>query len=157
MKYSIPFTSVVILRPDPPMGGANRVPLLKKTSSSAVMLKCVSPKGFDWQNFIQTDVMSNWLLYILSFGLTKFLLSLTMTDKSQNFSTSLPQTSKLCTATNRMHSNDLEACWKKWCNSYAPGLKGPPGASSVWIIRLSVCPFVRLSVIPSRLQTKCNI
>ena len=38
-------------------------------------------------------------------------------------------------------------------NFYAPGLKGPPGASSVWIVRLSVC----LSVIPSRLQTKCNI
>ena len=34
-------------------------------------------------------------------------------------------------------------------NFYAPGLKGPPGASSNWI----VC----LSVIPSRLQTKCNI
>ena len=28
---------------------------------------------------------------------------------------------------------------------YAPGLKGPPGASSVWI----VCPSVRLSVCPS--------
>ena len=36
---------------------------------------------------------------------------------------------------------------------YAPGLNGPPGASSNWIVRL----FVRLSVIPSRLQTKCNI
>ena len=46
-------------------------------------------------------------------------------------------------------------------NFYAPGLKGPPGASSNWIVRLSVrpsvCLFVRLSVIPSRLQTKCNI
>ena len=43
----------------------------------------------------------------------------------------------------------------------APGLKGPPGASSVWIVCqsvcLSICPFIRLSVIPSRLQTKCNI
>ena len=29
---------------------------------------------------------------------------------------------------------------------YAPGLKGPPGASSVWIVRLSVCVFVRNSV-----------
>ena len=38
-----------------------------------------------------------------------------------------------------------------------PGLKGPLGASSVWIVRLSVCPSVRLCVIPSRLQTKCNI
>ena len=36
---------------------------------------------------------------------------------------------------------------------YAPGLKGPSGASSNWIVRLSVC----LEVIPSRLQTKCNI
>ena len=26
---------------------------------------------------------------------------------------------------------------------YAPGLKGPPGASSVWIVRPFVCPFVR--------------
>ena len=24
---------------------------------------------------------------------------------------------------------------------YAPSLKGPPGASSVWIVRLYVCPF----------------
>ena len=40
---------------------------------------------------------------------------------------------------------------------YAPGLKGPPRASSVWIVRPSVCPFLRLSVIPSRLQAKCNI
>ena len=31
-------------------------------------------------------------------------------------------------------------------NFYAPGLKGPPGASSVWIVRPSVCPSVRLSV-----------
>ena len=29
---------------------------------------------------------------------------------------------------------------------YAPGLKGPPGASSVWIVRPSVRPFVRPSV-----------
>ena len=29
---------------------------------------------------------------------------------------------------------------------YAPGLKGPPGASSVWIFCLSVRPFVRPSV-----------
>ena len=40
---------------------------------------------------------------------------------------------------------------------YVPGLKGPPGASSNQIVcpsvRLSVCP----SVIPSRLQSKCNI
>ena len=52
---------------------------------------------------------------------------------------------------------------------YAPGLKGPPGASSVWIVRpsvrlsvrLSVClsvrPSVCPSVIPSRLHSKCNI
>ena len=32
------------------------------------------------------------------------------------------------------------------CNFYAPGLKGPPGASSVWIVRPSVCLSVRLSV-----------
>ena len=32
---------------------------------------------------------------------------------------------------------------------YAPGLKDPPGASSNWI--------VGLSVIPPCLQTKCNI
>ena len=38
-------------------------------------------------------------------------------------------------------------------NFYAPDLKGPPEASSVWIVRLSVC----LCVIPSRLQTKSNI
>ena len=38
-----------------------------------------------------------------------------------------------------------------------PGLKGPPGASSNRIVCLSVRPFVRLSVIQSRLQTKCNI
>ena len=35
---------------------------------------------------------------------------------------------------------------------YAPGLGGPSGASSNQIVRLSV----RLSVIPSRLQTKSN-
>ena len=29
---------------------------------------------------------------------------------------------------------------------YAPDLKGPPGASSNRIVRLFVCPFVRLSV-----------
>ena len=29
---------------------------------------------------------------------------------------------------------------------YAPGLKGPPGASSNWIVRLSVCPSVCNSV-----------
>ena len=29
---------------------------------------------------------------------------------------------------------------------YAPGLKGPPGASSNWIVRPFVCPSVRLSV-----------
>ena len=44
---------------------------------------------------------------------------------------------------------------------YVPGLKGPPGASSNWIVRLSACLSVLLSaclsVIPSRLQTKCNI
>ena len=40
---------------------------------------------------------------------------------------------------------------------YAPGLKGPPWASSNRIVRLSICLSVRLSVIPSRLQTKCNI
>ena len=38
-----------------------------------------------------------------------------------------------------------------------PGLKGLPGASSYRIVRPSVCLFVRLSVIPSRLQKKCNI
>ena len=32
---------------------------------------------------------------------------------------------------------------------YAPGLKGPPGASSVWIVCLSVRPSVRPSVCPS--------
>ena len=31
---------------------------------------------------------------------------------------------------------------------YAPGLKGPPGACSSRIVRLSVRPFVRLSVCP---------
>ena len=31
-------------------------------------------------------------------------------------------------------------------NFYAPSLKGPPGASSVWIVCPSVCPSVRLSV-----------
>ena len=36
---------------------------------------------------------------------------------------------------------------------YSPGLKGPQGASSVWIVCLSVCP----SVIPSRLHSECNI
>ena len=43
------------------------------------------------------------------------------------------------------------------CIFDAPGLKGPPGASSNWIVRPSVCLSVRLSVIPSRLQTKFNI
>ena len=38
-----------------------------------------------------------------------------------------------------------------------PGLKGTPGASSNWIVCPFVCLFVRLSVILSRLQTKCNI
>ena len=38
-------------------------------------------------------------------------------------------------------------------NFYAPGLKGPPGASSNRIVRL----FVRLSVIPSRLRDILNI
>ena len=33
---------------------------------------------------------------------------------------------------------------------YAPGLKGPPGASSNWIVRPSVRLFVCLSVVPSR-------
>ena len=86
------------------------------------------------------------------------------------------------TATNQMDSNDLEACGKKCCyfwfhsevkflmrfwrlfgfsHFYAPGLKGPPGASSVWIVRPSVRLSVRLSVcpsvIPSHLYTKCNI
>ena len=36
---------------------------------------------------------------------------------------------------------------------YAPGLKGPPGASSNWIVRPSVCPFVRPSVRNSVLLT----
>ena len=44
-----------------------------------------------------------------------------------------------------------------WFKFYAPALKDLPGASSNRIVRLSVCPFVCLSVIPSRLQTKCNI
>ena len=39
---------------------------------------------------------------------------------------------------------------------YAPSLKSPPGASSNRIVRPSV-PFACLSVILSRLQTKCNI
>ena len=39
---------------------------------------------------------------------------------------------------------------------YAPGLKGPPGASSNLIVRLSVRPSVCPSVIPSRLHEKCN-
>ena len=43
------------------------------------------------------------------------------------------------------------------CYYYAPGLKGPPEASSVWIVCLSVRLSVCLSVIPSRLCTKCNI
>ena len=34
-------------------------------------------------------------------------------------------------------------------NFYAPGLKGPPGASSNRIVRLSLCLSVRLSVCPS--------
>ena len=34
-------------------------------------------------------------------------------------------------------------------NFYAPSLKGPPGASSVWIVRPSVCLSVCLSVYPS--------
>ena len=40
---------------------------------------------------------------------------------------------------------------------YAPGLKGQPGASSVWIVRLSVRLSVCLCIILSRFQTKCNI
>ena len=39
---------------------------------------------------------------------------------------------------------------------YAPGLKGPPGETSNRIVCPSVCLFVRLSVILSRLQTKSN-
>ena len=42
---------------------------------------------------------------------------------------------------------------------YAPGLKGPPGASSNWIVRSSIRLSVRLSVlsvIPSRFNKKCN-
>ena len=31
-------------------------------------------------------------------------------------------------------------------NNYAPGLKGPPGAYSIWIVRPSVCLSVCLSV-----------
>ena len=39
-----------------------------------------------------------------------------------------------------------------------PGLKGLLRASSNWIVRPSVwCPSVHVSVIPSRLHTKCNI
>ena len=37
---------------------------------------------------------------------------------------------------------------------YAPGLKGPPGHL---VFGSSVCLSIHLSVIPSRLQTKCNI
>ena len=33
------------------------------------------------------------------------------------------------------------------------GLKGPPGASSNWIVR----PYVHLSVIPSRFNKKCSL
>ena len=44
-----------------------------------------------------------------------------------------------------------------WLAFYAPGLKGQPGGSSNWIVHLSVRLFVCLSVILSRLQTKCNI
>ena len=40
---------------------------------------------------------------------------------------------------------------------YAPGLKGPPGASSNLSVRPSVRLSVCLSLISSRLQTKCNI
>ena len=35
---------------------------------------------------------------------------------------------------------------------YAPGLKGPPWASSNRIVRVSVCPFVCLILISSRVQ-----
>ena len=46
----------------------------------------------------------------------------------------------------------------EWSSNFlCPGLKGPSGASSNRIICLSVCPSVRKSVHPSRLQTKCNI
>ena len=40
---------------------------------------------------------------------------------------------------------------------YAPSLKGVPVASSYRIVGLSVCPFVCLCIIMSRLQTKCYI
>ena len=36
--------------------------------------------------------------------------------------------------------------WLSIAINYAPGLKGPPGASSNRIVRLSVCPSVRNSV-----------
>ena len=38
---------------------------------------------------------------------------------------------------------------------YAPGLKGPPGASSNWIDHLFVCPSVCLSVRPSVRLSVC--
>ena len=37
---------------------------------------------------------------------------------------------------------------------YAPGLKGPPGAYSVWIVCPSVCPSVRPSV---RLSVRLSV
>ena len=42
----------------------------------------------------------------------------------------------------RRHMHSSECCHY----FYAPGLKGPPGASSVWIVCPSVCPSVRNSV-----------
>ena len=50
---------------------------------------------------------------------------------------------------------------RRYFTFLCPGLQGLPGACRNQIVRLSVRPFVylfvRLSVIPSRLQTKCNI
>ena len=43
------------------------------------------------------------------------------------------------------------------CSWFLCPLKGPPRASSNRTVRLFVCPSVSLSVIPSGLQTKCNI
>ena len=57
----------------------------------------------------------------------------------------------LCSFINLLQHDCVEAA------IYAPGLKGPPGASSNRIVRPFVCPSVRPSVILSRFQTKCNI
>ena len=50
------------------------------------------------------------------------------------------------------HCTQVHDMWPFGPLFYAPGLKGPSGAASNRIVCLSVC----LSVIPSRLQTKCK-